>query len=117
MQSNGPLPTSGVCVTKCDILIRPLPSDAIIPFKSSGLPSMTTPRAIWTVDDETVLIDYLDEHQAEAGDGLSFKMPTWNWAAVKVAESTMKGGLKDGTGCKNKWACICCSILVVLKPF
>jgi hypothetical protein len=29
----------------------------------------------------------------------------------------MKGGLKDGTGCKNKWACVCCSILVVLKPF
>jgi hypothetical protein len=78
---------------------------------------MTTPRAIWTVDDETVLIDYLDEHQAEAGDGLSFKMPTWNGAAVKVVESATKGGPKNGTGCKNKWACICCSILVVLKPF
>ena len=104
--------------TRCsDILIRPLPSDAIIPFKSSDLPSMTTLRAIWTVDDKTVLIDYLDEHQAEAGDGLSFKMPTWNGAAVEVAESTTKGGPKDGTGCKNKWACVCCSILVVLKPF
>ena len=82
---------------------------------SSGLPStMATLCAIWTVNNETVLIDYLDEHQAEAGDGLSFKMSTWNGAAVKVAESTMKGGPKDGTGCKNKWACvcICCCILI-----
>jgi hypothetical protein len=78
---------------------------------------MTTLHALWTVDDETVLIDYLDEHQAEAGDGLSFKMATWNGAAVKVVESTTKGSPKDGTGCKNNWACECCSILVVLKLF
>jgi hypothetical protein len=78
---------------------------------------MTTPHAIWTVDDETMLIDSLDEHQAEAGNRLSFKMPTWNGAAVKIAESTTKGGPKDGTGCKNKWAAVCCSILVVLKLF
>jgi hypothetical protein len=93
------------------------PSDTIQPFESSASPSMTTPRAIWTTDDEAVLIDYLDEHQAEAGDGLSFKMSTWNQAAVKVADSTTKGGPKDGTGCKNKWACVCHSILVVLKLF
>ena len=101
-----------ICVTKCDEHCPATSSGTII---SSGLPStMATLRAIWTVNDETVLIDYLDEHQAEAGDGLSFKMSTWNEAAVKVAESTMKGGPKDGTGCKNKWACvcICCCILI-----
>ena len=81
---------------------------------SSGLPStMATLHAIWTVNDETVLIDYLDKHQAEAGDGLSFKMSTWNGAVVKVVESTTKGVSKDGTGCKNKWVCVCihCCIL------
>ena len=59
---------------------------------------------IWTVNDETVLINYLDKHQAEAGDGLSFKILTWNGAAVKVAESTMKGGPKDAriNGCVHK---------------
>ena len=55
-------------------------------------PCMTTLHVIWTVDDETVLINYLDEHQAKAGNGLSFKMLTWNEVAVRVAESTMKGG-------------------------
>jgi hypothetical protein len=90
-------------------------SESVDTLYRSALPSMTTLRAIWTVGDETVLIDYLDEHQAEAGDGLSFKMATWNGAAIKVAESTTKGGLKDRTGCKNKWACV--RILVVLKLF
>ena len=74
---------------------------------------MTTLCAIWIVDDETVPIDHFNEQQAGAGNGLSFKMPTWNGAAVKVAESTMKGGLKDGTQCEIKWACVCYSILVV----
>ena len=88
-----------ICVTKCDKHCPATSSGTII---GSGLPStMATLHAIWTVNDETVLIDYLDEHQAEAGDGLSFKMSTWNGAAVKVAESTTKGGPKDGTGCKN----------------
>ena len=79
---------------------------------------MATLHAIWTVNDETVLIDYLDEHQAEADHGLSFKMSTWNGAGVKVVKSTTKGGPKDGTGCKNKWACIhihCC--ILVTNPF
>ena len=76
---------------------------------------MTTLRAIWMVGNETLLIDYLDEHQTEAGNRLSFKMATWNGAAIKVVESTTKGGLKDGIGCKNKSACI--RILVVLKLF
>ena len=101
-----------ICVTKYDEHCPATSSGTII---SSGLPStMATLHAIWTVNDETVLIDYLDEHQAEAGDGLSFKMSTWNGAAVKVVESTMKGGPKDRTGCKNKWACVCirCCILI-----
>ena len=54
---------------------------------SSGLPStMAILHAILTADDETVLINYLDEHQAEADDGLSFKMSKWNGDAVKVVE-------------------------------
>ena len=79
---------------------------------------MTTLHAIWTVDDKTVLINYLNKHQAKAGDGLSFKMSKWNGVAVKVVESTMKGGPKDRTGCKNKWACVCihCFILTI-NPF
>ena len=85
---------------------------------SPGLPSMTTLHAIWTVDVETVLINYLDEYQAKAGNGLSFKMLTWSGAAVKVVESTTKGGPKDRTRCKNKQACvhIHCRILVI-DPF
>ena len=79
---------------------------------------MTTLHAIWTVDDKTVLINYLNKHQAKAGDGLSFKMSKWNGVAVKVVESTMKGGPKDRTGCKNKWVCVCihCFILTI-NPF
>jgi hypothetical protein len=41
-----------------------------------------------------VLINFLLDHKAEAGDGGSFKANIWNAAAVKMLKHTTKGGPK-----------------------
>ena len=71
------------------------------------------PRVHWTTADETALIVFLDDHKSEAGDGMSFKMATWNAAAVSLAGQTTKGAPKDGLACKNKWARVRWHIVLV----
>jgi len=61
------------------------------------------PNAQWSLADEDALLDYLWDHRAEAGEGMSFKGPTLTAAATKVQVTTMRGGPKTAASCKNKW--------------
>ena len=58
----------------------------------------------WDIKSEAALINFLLEHILEAGNSLNFKFPTFKKAAAYLAPLTVKGGVKNGTSCKNKWA-------------
>jgi len=73
------------------------------------------PNAHWSLADENVLLDYLWEHRSEAGEGVSFRAPTLAGAAAKLKETTMKGGLKTGGSCKNKWGKVCCIVALEIS--
>ncbi|KIM80437.1 hypothetical protein PILCRDRAFT_9617 [Piloderma croceum F 1598] len=65
--------------------------------------STADPRCHWSDDDELVLINFLLDHIAEAGDGGSFKPNIWNAAAVKMLKHTAKGGPNIARKCKAKY--------------
>lgn len=78
----------------------------------SSQPDLTTApiqvnKAIWTIEDETALIDFLAERKAEAGDGANFKGAVWGAAAQEMAKHTTKGGVKTADACKTKWGRVC----------
>jgi hypothetical protein len=60
--------------------------------------------AHWTTSDEAALINLLVKHKAEAGDGFTFKGPTWKAAAVHIVAYNVRGDPKTDCVCKNKWA-------------
>lgn len=60
-------------------------------------------HADWSQKDEEILIAFLLEHKASAGDGGSFKKPTWTAAAAHMAQFHTKGGPKTWESCKGKW--------------
>ncbi|KAF8164401.1 hypothetical protein BJ912DRAFT_914268 [Pholiota molesta] len=60
-------------------------------------------NAYWTVSDETLLLEHLRANAAAAGDGASFKMPTFNSAEHILEPVRTKGGPKTPGACKNKW--------------
>jgi hypothetical protein len=60
-------------------------------------------RSIWTLDDESRLINFLLDHQAEAGDGANFKTTVWNAAGEELSKHVSKGGPKTAASCKSKW--------------
>lgn len=60
-------------------------------------------RANWNDEETTALVDYLYEHQSEAGDGGNFKQSTSNAAAVHIAPLLTLGTKKSGNMCKTKW--------------
>jgi hypothetical protein len=62
-------------------------------------------RCHWS-DDELVLINFLLDHKAEAGDGGSFKANIWNAAAVKMLKHTTKGGPKIAGKFKAKYVVV-----------
>ena len=68
--------------------------------------STADPRCHWSDDDEFVLINFLLDHKAEAGDGGSFKANIWNAAAVEMLKHTMKGGPKIAGKCKVKYVAV-----------
>ncbi|RXW11640.1 hypothetical protein EST38_g14215 [Candolleomyces aberdarensis] len=65
----------------------------------------TQVNAHWSTQDEEDLIDYLLQHQAQAGDGGSFKMsPTFLGVAAVLNPKRKKGtGEKTGAVCSSKW--------------
>ncbi|KAG1890645.1 uncharacterized protein F5891DRAFT_986895 [Suillus fuscotomentosus] len=61
--------------------------------------------AHWTIDEERAPIDYLSSNKSGAGDGLSFKMTTFQGAAehIKKTFTHQRGGEKTTDSCKMKW--------------
>ncbi|KAG1890614.1 uncharacterized protein F5891DRAFT_1197953 [Suillus fuscotomentosus] len=59
----------------------------------------------WTIDEERALIDYLSSNKSGAGDGLTFKMTTFQGAAehIKKTFTHQHGGEKTADSCKTKW--------------
>jgi hypothetical protein len=67
-------------------------------------------RCHWSDDDELVLINFLLDHKAEAGDGGSFKANIWNAAAIEMLKHTWKGGPKIAGKCKAKYVAVRCEV-------
>ena len=67
-------------------------------------------NANWSLPDENALLEYLWDQRSEAGEGVSFKAPTFTGAAAKVQATTTKGAPKTMSSCKNKWGKVCCLI-------
>jgi hypothetical protein len=70
---------------------------------------MESTRAHWTVADKTELLEFLQDHISEGGDGVNYKTVTWTAAAKVVDENWTKGAPKNTIACKNKFASFLCS--------
>ncbi|KDQ50678.1 hypothetical protein JAAARDRAFT_82614, partial [Jaapia argillacea MUCL 33604] len=68
----------------------------------------------WRVIDKTSLIDYLEDHHAEAGGGMNFKAVTWYGALEELERTCTLGGPKTPALCKNKWAKLKETYLIVI---
>jgi hypothetical protein len=55
------------------------------------------------VADETELLEFLQDHISEGGDGVNFKTVTWTAAAKVVDENWTKGAPKNAIAYKNKF--------------
>jgi hypothetical protein len=90
----------------------PIPTNPELPHTNPEQSQATQPRestrASWMVDDETHLIDFLQDHQAEAeaGNGLDFKIVTWHAAAAEMLKHQMKEAVKTSLTCKNKFSMV-----------
>jgi hypothetical protein len=88
----------------------PIPTNPELPHTNPEQSQATQPRestqASWTVDDETCLIDFLQDHQAEAGNGFNFKIATWHIAAAEMLKHQTKGAVKTSLTCKNKFSMV-----------
>jgi hypothetical protein len=86
--------------TQPDLLTPPIqPSQP----PSSQTTALDSTRASWTQADETLFLEFLQDHSAESGDGLNFKGATWTAAATRLGALRTKGGVKTPLACKNKW--------------
>jgi hypothetical protein len=61
------------------------------------------PRCDWSEEDETELVNFLLDRQAEAGDSATFKPAVWNAAALHLEQFRTKGGPKTANSCSSKW--------------
>ncbi|KAF8576347.1 hypothetical protein K439DRAFT_1279177, partial [Ramaria rubella] len=61
----------------------------------------------WPTLDLTAFIDFLVDHKAEAGDGMSFKGPLWTCTAAYMTNHMSSGGIKTAGACRSKWGCMC----------
>ena len=64
-------------------------------------------KAHWTDEEINAFLDYLIEHQAEAGEGMSFKTATFTGAAALLAPMKVQGADKTAETCKRKWNTVC----------
>ena len=74
---------------------------------SASVTSTGPDWSIWTPEDETLLVKFLLEHHAEAGDGANFKTALWNAAGEELSRHVTKGGPKTAASCKSKWDRVC----------
>jgi hypothetical protein len=65
---------------------------------------MESTWAYWMVTDKMELLEFLQDHTLEDGDGVNFKMVPWTAAAKVVDENQNKGAPKNTIACKNKFA-------------
>src|SRR5271154_4636670 len=61
----------------------------------------------WTTQDEAELIDFLQDHATQVGDGLNFKGPAWTGAVKVLAACRTIGAPKNALSCKNKYSSVC----------
>jgi len=71
------------------------------------------PSAIWTLAEETALVDFLVDNKAEAGDGGNFKKATFQRAMTSIAHLHERGAPKTVKSCQNKWASVSFQIFSV----
>jgi len=57
----------------------------------------------WSPEEEERLISFLVSRKSEAGDGGSFKGPTWTAATQEMAKFPTKGPNKTSTACSSKY--------------
>jgi hypothetical protein len=97
--------------SKNTVLLTPpnQPDQLTPPIQPSQPPSSQTTahldstRASWTQADETLFLEFLQDHSAESGDGLDFMGATWTAAAMRLGALRTKGRVKTPLACKNKW--------------
>jgi hypothetical protein len=65
---------------------------------------MESTWAYWTVADKMELLEFLQDHTLEDGDGVNFKTVPWTAAAKVVDGNQTKGAPKNTIACKNKFA-------------
>jgi len=85
-----------------------VPFDVSFPQVPHIAPLVTTDETMghaeWTLEDEALLISFLKEHKAEAGNGANFKKPVWEAAGRFLSERRTRGGVKKADSCKSKYA-------------
>jgi hypothetical protein len=74
-------------------------------------------RSIWTLEDESRLVQFLLDHHAEAGDGANFKASLWNAAGEELSKHVTKGGPKTAASCKSKWDRVCSHSITIFFSF
>jgi hypothetical protein len=65
------------------------------PPSSQTTAYLDSTRASWARADETLFLEFLQDHSAESGDGLNFKAATWTAAAMRLGAFRTKGGVND----------------------
>ncbi|PPQ86438.1 hypothetical protein CVT25_008097 [Psilocybe cyanescens] len=71
-------------------------------------------QAHWTVEDETVLLNFLILVKSASGDGTNFKKATWKEAALKVNVNCSRGAEKTPDSCRSKY-CVLKSMYKVVQ--
>jgi hypothetical protein len=71
--------------------------------------------AVWTSAEEAALVDYLVDNRAEAGDGGSFKIPTFQQALPHLTHLHKSGPIKTAKICKNKYNVVCFLAFLVVR--
>ncbi|KAF8580419.1 hypothetical protein K439DRAFT_1357024 [Ramaria rubella] len=61
-------------------------------------------RCDWGNSSLEVLVNFLVEHKAEAGDGGNFPETVFNQAAQMLVTFYVRGAVKTAKACKQKWA-------------
>jgi len=74
---------------------------------SSILMSSKTDKAKWNENETLALLNYLQEHIAQAGDGGNFKTSTFTAVAAAIGPLLTQGPVKTGKMCKTKWTGVC----------
>ncbi|PFH47521.1 hypothetical protein AMATHDRAFT_151912 [Amanita thiersii Skay4041] len=68
-----------------------------------------TEKAVWTDEEEGVLVQYLFDHKSEAGDGGNFTTSFWTVVAAHLHPHlvTSVRSIKTSAVCKSKWTNMC----------